>query len=129
MTAEIIILKMLFSPFFSSFLKNFGEKLKFSINIIIPLYSPQKELAFNVYICGFWQFYMSKNIDEWFWIKIGKNSWITALKGDFNTKATALRWPPRFFSTLRDLRTLKNGRELVRKKDPSWPFSGPWETD
>ena len=41
--------------FFSSFLKNFGEKLKFSINIIIPLPSPQKELAFNVYlyICGF----------------------------------------------------------------------------
>ena len=120
---------MSFSPFFSSFLKIFGEKIKFSINIIIPLYSPQKELAFNVYIFGFWQFYMSKNIDKRFWIKIGKNSWIIALTGDFNTKTTALRWPPRFFSTLRDLRTLKNGGELVPKKDPSRPISGPWETD
>ena len=62
-----------------------------------------------------------QKIDKRFWIKIGKNSWIIALTGDFNTKTTALRWPPRFFLTLRDLRTLKNGGSWFRKKTPPDP--------
>ena len=31
------------------------------------------------------------------------------------TKGTALRWPPRFFWTFRDPRTIKNRRDLVRR--------------
>ena len=49
------------------------------------------------------------------------------IHGVYNTKATALEWPPNFFGTFRVPRIEKNGGDLVRREDPVPPH--PWEKD